>query len=100
MKVYWYVKNDRPNLTFTVERNGSAVDLTTYGSVAFVLKPDNSSTATVSENCTGMNSTGECTYQMNTTGFATAGNYRGRLKLTTASMDEHTQMFNIVVKEF
>lgn len=100
MKVYWYVRGDRPNITFIVQRNGSAVDLTDYGSVTFVMKADNTSVATINAACTGLNATGECTYQVNSTGFATAGNFVGRLKLTTNSMDEHTQQFNIKVEAF
>lgn len=97
MKEYHWVVGDRPTITFTVKRDGSAVDLTGYASARFKMKLNTTTVFQASGSCTSLAADGTCSYAVGTSDFNTAGSYYARLLLTTNSKNEHTERFRIVV---
>lgn len=98
MKDYHWVVGDRPTLSFTVTRDGTAVDLTAYGSGRFKMKLNTTTVFQASGALTSLAADGTCSYAVGSTDFNTAGMYYARLVLTTNSKNEHTERFRVILE--
>lgn len=100
MKHFYFVQGDRPTLTFTIQRNGTAVDLSGTATADFMMKLADTSVYKINSSCTNLTSTGTCQYTVGSSDFDTIGDYIGRVEITLNTKPEMTERFLITIEEF